>query len=72
MAAVQYNGWLIEAQSYKSDAGRWRPKAIVSISEGGTVRTYQVTAPPNVTFDTEPKADAYAVPMAKKWIEDNG
>jgi hypothetical protein len=72
MADVQYKGWLIEVQSYESDGGRWRPKAIVSISEGGEVRTYQVPAPPNVSFDTEPKANAYAVPMAKKWIDDKG
>jgi hypothetical protein len=28
-----YKGWVIEAQSYKSDSGRWRPKALVSIHE---------------------------------------
>jgi hypothetical protein len=72
MADVKYKGWLIEAQSYASDGGRWRPKAIVSISEGGAVRTHQVPAPPNVTFDAESEANAYAAPMAKKWIDDKG
>jgi hypothetical protein len=71
MADVHYKGWLIEVQSYESE-GRWRPGAIVSISEGGAVRVYQVPAPPNVTFDAEREADASAVPMAKKWIDDNG
>ena len=36
MPGVQYRDRVIEAQSYKSDSGRWRPQALVSIHEGGT------------------------------------
>jgi tetratricopeptide (TPR) repeat protein len=32
---VHYKGWVIEAQSYKSDGNRWRPKALVSVYQGG-------------------------------------
>jgi hypothetical protein len=45
MPDVQYKGWVIEAQSYKSDSGRWRPKALVSIHEAGNLRTHVVPAP---------------------------
>jgi len=44
--ASNYKGWVIEAQSYKSDGDRWRPKALVSVFQGGSVRVHQVPAPP--------------------------
>ncbi len=69
---VEYKGWVIEAQSYKSDGGRWRPRALVSIHDGGSLRTHHVPAPLDVMRDTEADADAYAVEMAKKWIDDKG
>jgi len=37
MPDLEYKGWLIETQSYESEGGRWRPKALVSIHEGGSV-----------------------------------
>ncbi len=72
MPDVQYKSWVIEPQSYKSDGERWRPKALVSIHEGGSVRVHHVAAPLDVMRDTEADADAYAVEMAKKWIDDRG
>jgi hypothetical protein len=69
---VEYKGWVIEAQSYKSDGNRWRPKALVSVYQGGSVRVHQVPAPLDATHDTEEDANAYAVAMAKKWIDDRG
>jgi hypothetical protein len=33
---------------------------------------YPVSAPLATMFDTEREADAYAVEMAKKWIDDRG
>jgi len=32
MPGVQYEDRVIRAQSYKSDSGRWRPQALVSIT----------------------------------------
>lgn len=60
----QYKGWLIEPQSYQSDDDRWHPKAMVSI--------FPVLAPVDVKFDTEQDANAYAIEMAKKWIDARG
>ena len=64
MPDVEYKGWRIEPQSYQPDGDRWRPKAMVSI--------FPVLAPPDVVFHTEQDADAYAIKMAKKWIDDRG
>ena len=63
---------MIEAQSYESDGKRWRPKVFASAVEGGTLHMRAVRAPLDVTFDNERDADAYAVTMAKKWIDDKG
>ena len=54
MPGVQYEDRVIEAQSYKSDSGRWRPQALVSIHEGGT---HLVPAPLERVFHTEADAD---------------
>ena len=64
-------GRVIETQSYKSDGDRWRPKALVSVFQGGSVRVHQVPAL-DATHDTEEDANAYAIAMAKKWIDDRG
>jgi hypothetical protein len=63
---------VIKTQSYKSDGNRWRPKALVSVYQGGSVRVHQVPAPLDTTHDTEEDANVYAVAMAKKWIDDRG
>src|SRR5229473_849016 len=57
MPDVQYKSWVIEPQSYKSDGERWRPKALVSIHEGGSVRVHHVAAPLDVMRDTEVDAN---------------
>ena len=68
---VVYKGWVIEVQSYESDGERWRPKAlVVSTHEGGSLYMRSVFASTEVTHDTEAEADAYAVEMAKTWIDD--
>jgi hypothetical protein len=66
-----YKGWVIEAQSYKSDGDRWRPKASSASSRAVVsecIRYLRLDA----THDTEEDANAYAVAMAKKWIDDRG
>ena len=67
---VQYRGWKIERQSYKSERALWHPKALVSIRDGGNVHEHHVTAPPDVVYATERDADAHAIEMAKKWIDE--
>lgn len=68
---ADYRGRSIEVQSYRSDGNQWRPKAVVGISEGGTLRLKTVNAPVDRLFDTEAEAEAYSLAMARKWIDDH-
>jgi hypothetical protein len=70
MAEVQYKGRHIEMQSYRSDGGRWRPKAVVITSDGGSVHTELLFGPLDAMFETQGEADAYAVRMAHLWIDE--
>ncbi len=72
MRDVEYRGRTIEPQSYQSYGGLWHPKAIVVTSDGGSVQTLPLFGPSDRTFATEDKANAYAVEMAKKWINERG
>jgi hypothetical protein len=68
---AEHRGYTIEVQSYRSDGDQWRPKAVVSVFEGGAVQLKTVNAPLDVVFDTEAEADARSLAMAKKWIDDH-
>jgi hypothetical protein len=70
-ADIEYRGHFIDVQSYESDDKQWRPKAIVSIYQGGVLHRKTVAAPIDVLFDSEAAADTYSLAMVKKWIDDN-
>jgi hypothetical protein len=66
---VEYKGWVIEAHSSNSDGDRWRPHGLAIMHVGSSTREHHVSALPNVMYDTEQDANAYAVEIAKKWID---
>ena len=68
---IEYRGHFIEVQAYRSDDQRWRPKALVSVYQGGTVHQKFVSAPGEVSFDSEDDAVTYSLLIAKKWIDDH-
>ncbi len=68
---IEYRDHFIEVQAYQSDGQRWRPKALLSIYQGGTVIQTSVSAPGEVSFDSEDDAVTYSLLMAKKWIDDH-
>jgi hypothetical protein len=70
--AAEHGGRTIDPQSYETDGGQWRPKAIVATHGGGSVHTLPIVAHLDTTFATEAEANAYAVEMAKKWIDERG
>jgi len=70
MHVTKHRGWRIESRSYESGGGRWYPRALVSVFEGGRFCTHDVRALLSVTFDTPQEANDYAVRMAKGWIEE--
>jgi hypothetical protein len=67
---IEYRGHFIEVRSYESEGKRWRPKAVVSISRGGTLHRQILSAPGEVLVESEEAAEAYSLAMAKKWIDD--
>ena len=70
--SIVYRGRTIEPQAYQSDGEQWRPKAIVVTHEGGSVQTLPIVSHIDTMFATEAEANAYAVEMAKKWIDERG
>ena len=68
---IEYRGYFINVQSYESYGQRWRPKVVVSTYHGGTLHQKIMSAPTEVLFDSEAKADTHSLAMAKKWIDDN-
>ena len=67
--STDHRGRTIEAQSYLSDRGQWRPKVLLVTREGGSVWILPIVAHVDITFASEREANAYAVEMAKKWID---
>jgi hypothetical protein len=67
---IKYRGHLIEAQSYRLHGGHWLPKVLVSVDVEGSVRQKELIAPLDDRCNTEQAADAYAIAMAKRWIDD--
>jgi hypothetical protein len=66
---IEYRGHFIAVRS-ESDGQRWRPKAVVSIYQRGTLRKQTVKAPDRVLLDSEEAAETYALAIAKKWIDE--
>jgi hypothetical protein len=67
---IVYRGRTIEPQAYQSDGEQWRPKAIVFTHEGGSGQTLPIVSHIDTIFATEAEANAYAVEMAKNWIDE--
>ena len=53
---IEYRGHFIEVQAYQSDDQRWRPKALLSTYQGGTVHQHSVSAAVEVSFESEDDA----------------
>ena len=71
MAEVaDHRGWTIAPQSYEADGEMWHPKASVVTQKDGSAVTLPIVAHLDITFATEAEANAYAVEMAKKWIDE--
>ncbi len=70
MPKMDYRGRIVELQSHSSE-GRSLPKALVMTDDGDLVKVQKVLDFLDSTFATKEDADAYAVEMAKKWIDEH-
>ncbi len=65
-----YKDHHIEARSVEYRSGGWAAEAVVAWREQGHAHTFQFHHPEGRDpFPTEDKAKAYAIDMAKRWID---
>jgi hypothetical protein len=65
-----YKGHHIEARSVEYQSGGWPAEAVVGWREQGHAHTFQLHHPEGRDpFSTQDKAEAYAIDMAKQWID---
>ena len=64
-----HRGWDIEPHAYRSATAGWRPKAFVIRVVASSLQTHALATSVEVVFDSEIEANAYAVAMAKTWID---
>ncbi len=70
MKEIFYKIHRIEARSVEYRSGGWAAEAVVEWRELGHAHTFQLHHPEGrEPFPTEDKAKAYAIGMAKRWID---
>ncbi len=70
MKEIIYKIHRIEARSVKYRSGGWAAEAVVAWREQGHAHTFRLHHPEGtLPFPTQDKAEAYAIGMAKRWID---
>jgi hypothetical protein len=69
MKSVSYKGHVIELASQKLRSGKWIARATVVIHEANTVKMIPVFGRRRASFDNRREADAYALELARLWVE---
>jgi len=69
MTRVSYKGHSIELASHRLRSGGWVARATVIIHEANSVKKVPVFGRRRATFDSRREADAYALELARLWVE---
>jgi hypothetical protein len=69
MKQVSYKAHAVELVSEKLRSGGWVARATVVIEEGNRIKKIPIFGRRRATFDSRKEADAYALELAKLWIE---
>jgi hypothetical protein len=69
MKKTHYRGHQVELTSEQTPSGAWVARATVVIDDGKTVKRIPIFGRRRATFETSRKADAYALELAKLWID---
>jgi hypothetical protein len=69
MRARTYRGHRVELDSAEIGAREWIARATIVIVDGKTVKRIPIFGRRQATFETQAKADAYALELAKLWID---
>jgi hypothetical protein len=69
MRARTYRGHRVELDSAEIGAREWIARATIVIVDGSTVKRIPIFGRRQATFETQARADAYALELAKLWID---
>jgi hypothetical protein len=69
MRVRTYRGHRIELESDRIRAREWMARATIVIVEGKKEKRIPIFGRRRGTFDTQREADAYALELAKLWID---
>jgi hypothetical protein len=64
-----YHGHRVEMESEETRSGEWVARAMIVIFEGEKEKRIPIFGRRRGTFDTQRQADAYALELAKLWID---
>jgi hypothetical protein len=69
MKKSHYKGHTVELDSERLKRGRWIARATVVIEDAGRTKRIPIFGRRRASFATRSEADAYALELAKLWIE---
>ena len=69
MRARTYRGHRVELESEELRAGEWIARATIIILDGKKEKRIPIFGRRRTIFDTQRQADAYALELAKLWID---
>jgi hypothetical protein len=64
-----YRGHRVEMESEQTKSGEWFARATIVIEENKRIKRIPIFGRRRATFDTRRQADAYALELAKLWID---
>jgi hypothetical protein len=69
MRTKNYRGHKIELLSNETSSGEWVAQAMIVINDTGKAKRIPIFGRRRATFDSKGSADAYALELAKLWID---
>jgi hypothetical protein len=69
MARKTYREHVVELTSEETNSGEWVARATIIVEDGKSNKKIPILGRRRATFDTRRQADAYAMELAKLWID---
>jgi len=69
MSTRNYRGHRVELLSEEVRAGEWVARATVVVTDGKMKKRIPIFGRRRATFDTQQRANSYALELAKLWID---
>jgi hypothetical protein len=69
MRTKSYRGHSVELDSEQIHSGEWFARAMIVVEENKRTKKIPIFGRRRATFETQRQADAYALELAKMWID---